>query len=80
MPNVTVSVPEKLKQEMDSLRTINWSEVFRRAVTDFIHKLSLAEFLETKLIKSEFTEEDAQRLGELAKQDRLKKLKEQGII
>ncbi len=80
MPNITVSVSEELKRKMDTLSTVNWSEVFRKAVADFIHKMSLAEFLETKLSKSEFTEEGAQRLGELAKQERLKRLKEQGIV
>ena len=80
MPNITISVPEDLKIKMDNLSTVNWSEVFRKAVADYIHKMALAEFLETKLTQSEFTEADAQKLGELAKQHRIKKLKEQGII
>jgi len=31
MVNVTISVPEKLKQRMERFRHINWSEVARRA-------------------------------------------------
>ncbi|MDO8460704.1 MAG: hypothetical protein Q7S74_06345 [Nanoarchaeota archaeon] len=65
---------------MDTLKTVNWSEVFRKAAAEFIHKMALVEFLETKLSRSEFTEEDAQRLGESAKQERLKRLKQQGIV
>ena len=33
MPNVTISVSEKLKAEMDKLPKVNWSEICREAIT-----------------------------------------------
>jgi hypothetical protein len=36
MPNVTISVPDDLKAEMDKLQEINWSEVSRKAILKYI--------------------------------------------
>ena len=36
MPNVTISVPDPLKAEMDSLSEVNWSEVCRSAISGYI--------------------------------------------
>jgi hypothetical protein len=36
MPNVTISVPEKLKAEMDTLSEVNWSEICRKAISRYI--------------------------------------------
>ena len=36
MPNVTISVPDQLKAEMDTLSEVNWSEVCRNAISQYI--------------------------------------------
>jgi hypothetical protein len=34
MPTLTLAIPEDLKQEMDSLPELNWSEVARKAIRE----------------------------------------------
>jgi len=80
MAEITISFPKEVKLEIESHPEINWDEVFREAAAKMLDKLSLLEFIETKLDKSEFTEEDAIKLGERAKERRLKELKSQGIV
>lgn len=36
MPNVTISVPDELKSEMDKYPEVSWSEVSRKAFTQYI--------------------------------------------
>lgn len=36
MPNVTISVTEQLKSEMDKLQEVSWSEVCRKAISQYI--------------------------------------------
>lgn len=36
MPNVTISVPDQLKNEMDTYSDVNWSEVCRKAISRYI--------------------------------------------
>jgi hypothetical protein len=36
MPNVTISVPEELKAEMDKLSEVSWSEICRNAISAYI--------------------------------------------
>ena len=60
MVSITLSVPEDLKQEMDSFPDINWSAVAREAIKKRV--IMIEKFKEfTK--DSEFTEEDALRFG-----------------
>lgn len=60
MVSITLSVPENLKLEMDNFPDINWSAVAREAIMKKI--MMLKKFQEfTK--DSEFTQEDALRLG-----------------
>jgi len=57
---MTLSVPEDLKEKMDEFPEINWSEIARASI-----KRRLLMLLEIqKFTKdSDFTEEDASRLG-----------------
>ena len=65
MPNVTVSVDDALKDQMDDHPEINWSEVARQAIREKIHDL---EVMEQLVEGSELTEEDIDELA--AKIDR----------
>jgi len=38
MPNVTISVPEGLKTEMDALSEVNWSEICRNAISKYVEQ------------------------------------------
>ena len=60
MVNITLSVPEELKNKMERFRIINWSEVAREA---FVEKMKQLEILESFSRESELTEEDALKLG-----------------
>lgn len=80
MPNITLSIPEKLKNELDALKEINWSESVREFLSKRVKRIMLLKKIDTLLENSEFSEEDAERLGELSKQERLKQLKSKGIL
>lgn len=60
MPNVTVSVDDSLKEQMDDHPEINWSEVARQAIREKIHDL---EVMEQLVEGSELTEEDVDELA-----------------
>jgi len=65
MVNITLSVPNELKNRMDLFGEINWSAVAREA---FIEKINDLEFIKKFKSKSTFTEKDALALGrELSK-------------
>ena len=70
MVNITLSVPEELKQEMDKFPEMNWSEIARAAIKQRV--IMLNKFREfTK--DSALTEEDALRLGRLVNKEVAKK-------
>ncbi len=60
MVNITLSIPEELKNEMEEFKIMNWSEVARRAIKSKIEQLKI---LESFTKDSELTKEDALRLG-----------------
>lgn len=60
MVNVTLSIPEEMKEEMDNFKIINWSAVAREAIRERLNMLKMfKEFTKN----STLTEEDALRLG-----------------
>lgn len=60
MVSITLSVPDELKQEMDSFHDINWSAVAREAIKK---KVLLLEKFRQFTENSSLTEEDALSLG-----------------
>ena len=75
MVNVTLSIPNELKQKMDTFVEINWSAVAREA---FDEKIRDMEFIKKFKARSTLTEADALRLGkEVSKSlsNRLRKLR-----
>lgn len=60
MTNMTLSVPQELKDIMDRYPEINWSEVARESFREKIRDL---EFLEEFKSRSDLTEEEALELG-----------------
>ena len=60
MVNVTLSIPNEMKQKMDTFLEINWSAVAREA---FDEKIKDLEFIRKFKAKSTITEEDALKWG-----------------
>ncbi len=71
LKNVSVSLDSDLKDRMDSLKFINWSEVAREA---FEKKVSDLELLDKILAKSTLTEEDALDLGRKVNEGMMKRI------
>ena len=79
--NFTVRVPRKLYERMKKFREINWSEVVRRAIEDYLRKLEyhveesiedLKEKIDSRLLRElEFTsiEEDVKYYEEMVKRE-----------
>ena len=80
MPNITLSISEELKEDLDKMPEVNWSESMREFLVKRAKRVLLLKKIDKMLENSEFSEEDAERLGELAKQNRLKELKSKGIL
>lgn len=60
MVNITLSVPEDMKKEMEKFPEMNWSAIARAAIKK---RVLLLQQLNELLKDSEFTEEDAIKLG-----------------
>ena len=60
LANITLSVPEELKKEMEKFPEINWSEVARASIKQ---KVTHLNFLKGFSIDSEITPEEALKLG-----------------
>ena len=60
MVNITMSIPEEMKKQMEKFPEINWSAIARAAIKK---RLILLSELDNLLKDSELTEEDALRLG-----------------
>jgi len=73
-------ISEELKRKIKEHPEIDWSFILSNTINKMLHKIELSEFLESKLEDSEFSEEDAERLGELSKKDRLNELRSKGIL
>lgn len=61
MPNMTIRVPDDLKTAIDAHPEINWSEVARQSMWEYVHKLEVADEIAAE---SELTEADAADLSE----------------
>ena len=48
MPNVTLSVPEKLYKIMREHKEIRWSEIVRRALWDYVYEMQRKEKIVSK--------------------------------
>lgn len=78
MANLTISIPEDLKQRMDSLAELNWSETIRIFLAEKVRRALLLKKLDKMLEHSTLTEEDCLKLGERAKEAMLRKYQAKG--
>lgn len=66
MPNMTIRIPDDLKNAIDEHPEINWSEVARQSMWEYIRKIEVADEIASR---SELTEIEAEALGEKVKHD-----------
>lgn len=78
MGNLTLSIPDKIRREMEEFKEINWSEISREAIITKLKKLFLLRKLEKLLEKSELSEEKTMELGESVKELMWKRYKKEG--
>ena len=64
MPNMTLSIPEEIYHIVKSHKEIRWSEIARKAISDYAKKLAL---MEAMLDDSELTEKDVMKLDKKLK-------------
>ena len=74
MVNITLTIPEDLKKELQKHEEVNWSGVIRKALQEHLRKIEIAEAIASK---SKLTEKDAEEIGkkikrEIAKRHNLK--------
>ena len=75
MPNLTISISNELKTELDKFPELNLSEVVRRLLIKKLMELKLAEEFSKKVNPSdEELNKWALALGEKAKEESFKKL------
>lgn len=43
MANITISIPQKLREKMKKHSEVKWSEVVRKALTDYVDRLEEVE-------------------------------------
>lgn len=75
MQHLTIAIPEELKNKMENLKVINWSEVAREA---FIKRIELTEGYEKfqeMISKSKLSEKGAEELAKKITKSMHEKLK-----
>ncbi|MEK6792724.1 MAG: hypothetical protein AABX96_01645 [Nanoarchaeota archaeon] len=77
MTNLTLAIPEDIKEEMKKFPEINWSVIAREAIQKRI--ILLNKFREITE-GSALTEEDAIELGKKIKKGRFNKLRSKGLV
>ena len=64
MVNLTVTIPEDLRKELQNHNEVNWSAVIRRSLKQHLQKLQIAEAIASK---SRLTKKDVKELDDMIK-------------
>ncbi|MBI4918988.1 hypothetical protein HY837_03595 [archaeon] len=64
MANLTLTVPDDLRNEIKLHKEVNWSEIVRRAMSEHLKKLHIANTIASK---SKLTKKDVEELDKLIK-------------
>ncbi len=70
MGNMTLSIPEEVREEMKQFSEVKWSEVARKAIVERLEKLKLAEKLASK---SKLTKRDIEDFNKKIKTEAMKR-------
>ncbi|HLD42110.1 MAG TPA: hypothetical protein VJB06_03670 [archaeon] len=60
MPTLTLAIPQDMKEEMETLPEINWSEIAREAI---MQKITEYRIFKAVVAKSKLTQKDALDIG-----------------
>ncbi len=74
MVNITLAIPEDLKQELQKHEEVNWSAVMRKALQEHLRKIRIAEAITSK---SKLTQKDA---DDIARKIKREMAKEHGLL
>ena len=72
MPTLTLAIPADLKDEMELLPELNWSEIAREAIAEKVNEYKLFKAI---VSKSKLTQKDALELGKKVNEDIYKEYK-----
>ena len=74
MVNITLAIPEHLKEKLQRHKEVNWSAVTRRALEEHLKMLEIVEAIAQK---SKLSEKDA---DELARKIKREMAKQHGLV
>ena len=66
MVNITLAIPENLKEKLQRHKEVNWSAVTRRALEEYLKKI---EIIEAIAQKSKLTQKDADDIAKKIKKE-----------
>lgn len=64
MSNITLKIPDELKEKMQKHPEVNWSAVIRKSMQEHLNKMAIVERIAQK---SKFTQKDVDELDKLVK-------------
>ena len=71
MVNITIAVPENLKDELKKHKEVNWSAVIRNALQEHLARIKIAEAIAQK---GKLTKKDADEISRIINSNVAKKL------
>lgn len=72
MTNITLAIPDELKNELQIHEEVNWSAVIRKALKEHLERIKIAEAIATK---SKLTQKDADEIASIVNSNAARKLK-----
>jgi len=70
MVNMTLTIPDELREKMNQFSDIKWSEVARKAIEQRVHDIEIMNKIASK---SKLTAKDAEELAKKIKRNAAKK-------
>ncbi len=72
MPTLTLAIPEDMKEEMEALPELNWSEIAREAI---MQKITEYKIFKSIVAKSRLAQKDALEIGKKVNEELYKEYK-----
>jgi predicted CopG family antitoxin len=69
MVNLTITIPDDLRKELKKHDEVNWSAVIRKAISEHLRNISIAEAIARK---SKLTKKDADEISRMIKREMAK--------
>ena len=66
MVNITLAIPDSLKEKLQKHKEVNWSAVTRRALEEHLNRIEMVEAIAQK---SKLTQKDADELARKVKKE-----------